>query len=43
MILWQECGCDPDPNQDSDKLLQSITVLLINIMRPTVVKTNSSL
>ena len=43
MILWQECGFDTDPNQDSDKLLQSITVLLLNIIRPTIVKTNSSL
>ena len=43
MILWQECGFDTDPNQDSDKLLQSIAVLLLNIIRPAIVKTNSSL
>ena len=43
MILCQECVFDPDPNQDSDKLLQSITVLLLNVIRPTTVKTNPSL
>lgn len=42
MILWQERRFDSDPNHDSDKLLQIIAVLPLNIMGPTIVKTYSS-